>query len=190
MPELPPASGFVAGTKFKVPSDVVGVQACIVIATIACFFAAIVGTADAGMEEGGRAGKGLGVTATVFSFLAFVFSLTAYCVWSQNAMVKGITRVPITVGLPYFQTGVNGSQVLLAALPSFTLWFGSSWGCALVASIILFITWIIHCCSVGDQGEMPYYEDSRPTAVPQANAVPVQSSDIANSAEFKPIVSI
>jgi hypothetical protein len=188
VPPLPDVKGFIAGTQFVTPSDILGVQATIILGCLTCFFAAVVGTADAAMD-GSSMGKKLGGSAACCSFLGFVFTLTAYCVWSQNAMVRGLSVFPPTVGVPLLGDR-NGTQVLFAVQPNYLLWLGSSWGCALVASIILFFTWITHCFSVGEEEQVPYFNDTYTPPQPAAGGAAQGAASVDATQAAKPVVSI
>lgn len=72
---------------FTVPSHVSGIQACIIIAVILCFFAAVLGCVDAGSSGSSRVAA---KPAACISCTAAIFSLAAFCTWSTFNYVNNL----------------------------------------------------------------------------------------------------
>src|SRR5688572_15245738 len=98
-----------------------------VTATILCFFAAISGCADAGMDRGL---KPAGALASICSFMAWILTLAAYCLWSSFPYVAGIQATNPTVQVPIW---INQAQNLMTSIPVYDAWFGAGWATALTA---------------------------------------------------------
>jgi hypothetical protein len=159
--------GVPAGTTFNVPSQIIAVQALIIIATVTTFFAAIAGCADAGMDSGS---KPVAAGAVLCSLIAFVFCLAAYCLWTVIPYVTSIQAGVPSVWMPVWTNqGANEMTVIQV----YDTWLGPGWATALTASILTFFAMIIHCFSLRDSNEMDL-EDTRPNFTVPPPTQPVQ----------------
>jgi hypothetical protein len=153
----------------------------LIIATITVFFAAIAGCSDAGIDGGSR---GLAATATACSLIAWVFTLAAYCLWAAFPYVQSIQAENPSVWIPIW---VNQSGNYLSAIETSDTWYGPGFATGITASILIFISNVIHCLSL-KQGSMN--DDAQPEKFdngafpPQtqpipANAVPVAATPVS-----------
>jgi len=175
--------GVPQGTTFNVPSQVPSLQALIIIATIAVFFAAVAGCADAGMDH---SRKIAGACAAFWSLISWVFCLAAYCLWTTFPYVAGLQASNPTVWMPFWQN-TTGNQI--TAIDTNTLWLGAGWATALTASIITFISNLVHCASLKGEDLDTFSPDptfdtksnvpAEPVQSVPAQAIPVQAVPVA-----------
>jgi hypothetical protein len=118
-----------------------------IIGCITVFFAAISGCIDSGIEEKGSLQAGWG--AAICSFIAWVFIMTAYCVWSAFPYVQSLQSSSAnSVWVPVW---VNQDANQMSALQTNGLVYGPGFGTAIAASIIIFFCTVVHCASLVDR---------------------------------------
>lgn len=157
-----------AGTSFNGPSEVISIQALIIISTITVFFAAIAGCADAGAEGGN---KTVGATAAFCSLIAWVFCMAAYCLWTAIPYVQKIQSFPPQVFMPVWG---NSSGNYLTTIEVVDTWLGPGWATALTSSILIFFANLIHCASMKDSSDDDdaFAAEKYNSAPPQQDAIP------------------
>jgi hypothetical protein len=163
-----------AGTIYTQPQEVGAFQALTIISTITVFFAAIAGCADGGMDDGN---KSMGAVAAGCSFIAWVFVLAAYCLWTTFPYVVLLQAANPGVWLPIW---ASPSSNEVTAINVFDVYLGPGWATALTASILIIFANLVHCASlkdVADFGDEPQYNKPDmgipPAAVPPAAAAPI-----------------
>ena len=170
--QLPPGStgldnfGSVpAGTTFNTPTQVTSVQALAIVATITVFFAALAGCYDASVDEGGSVPAA--VTASICSFIAWVFALSAFAIWSAFPYVQNIqSSSASSIWVPVW---IDQSSNQLTAVQSYGMWYGPGWDTFVTAFVIILLTSWTHCCSLPFRSTPAYHRDAR---APFENVVP------------------
>jgi len=159
-----------------------------VTATVLVFIASILGCADSGMDtsermRGGQ--KAAGGGACFCSLVAWVLTLAAYCLWASIPYVQSIQSDPPAVQVPIWQT----YPTTMNTLGVYDAYLGAGWATALTASILMMISWLIHCVSLrGDSDEPPQFNggakggdgdmSSGAMNPPPAQAVPVRAQAV------------
>jgi len=131
------------GTVFNTPVQATSLQALSIIATITVFFAAIAGCADANTEEGSIEAAG---SAVCCSFLAWVFAVAAFGVWSTFPYVQNLQGSnPASVWVPVW---INQDQNLMTAIETHGFVYGPGYATMITAFAIIFIAFMIHLVSL------------------------------------------
>jgi hypothetical protein len=135
--------GVPEGTTFNTPSQVPAVQGLAITACITLFFAAIAGCIDSFMDGGSMPAAG---AATFCSFIAFVLSLTSYCLWSAFPYIQNLQgSSPASVWVPVWLDQGNNQ---LSAIQVNGFVYGPGWATALTASILIFFCFLVHAVSM------------------------------------------
>ena len=97
---------------FVLPSEIQGIQACIILATICSFFTCLTGMSVSSTREGG------GYGAAVCSLLAMVFTIAAFAIWTTWNVSTALMSSSGSV-IPQWTTGgvlTPSPQVTLACV--------------------------------------------------------------------------
>ena len=157
------------GTVFNRPSEVPAIQGLIISGCIAVFFAAIAGCVDAGTTSGSFVAA---LFATFLSLAGFVLTLAAYSLWSDFPYVQGLqSQSPSSIWIPVW---ISPSQNQMTAVQVASFDYGPGWVTALVASIVVFFCFLVHCVSLANRPVRekrftpPYGENVTPNPPPTA----------------------
>lgn len=118
-------NGLCPGGKFAIPSQAVGIQATIVLATLFSFFACSLGFSTSASRSGG------GYGAAVSSLCAMVFAVCAFAIWTTWPLSMALQTAPGSY-VPVWTTSGN-----LAVSAKTTLGYGSSYVLTVVAFAFL-----------------------------------------------------
>jgi len=115
--------------KFAVPPESLGLQACIVLATIFSFLACASGFSVSRSRAGG------GGSAACTSFLAMVFSIAAFAIWTTWPMSTNLQGAGDNI--PIWVSGTVTGTYTIGVSPKVKLYYGWTYITTICAFVLL-----------------------------------------------------